>query len=96
MSSDPAKARKGPYWVYDPHDMPDRLQREYFELLRYDNGHMLFWTIGQPGGPFGDTRASYTEANYGKRLMALHLDVDVWLLQNGGSVGETILIHHWW
>lgn len=88
-------ARKGPFFVYDAHEMPDKLRLAYLETTKgYPNGHMIFWRIGAPGGPFEDDVESYTEANYGSDI-ALHKAVDAWLVENGAAIGEMILLRHW-
>jgi len=83
-------ARTGPVYLYHPQAMPRALfDRFYREFGGGTGGSLVQWVVDNPGGPFGDSVESYTDANYGDTIQ-FNLDVDAWLKTVGAAPGETV------
>jgi len=67
--------------VFDCQDMPEDIRKEFFNLWdNYGNDCYLSYIIGELNSPNS----------------SLSLNIDKWLIDNGATNGEEVIINHWW
>ena len=85
------KVRRGPYFVYDPMDMPTDL-RELFYL--YLGGEKpIMWVVGHPGGPWMEDPESFQKSEEFVSQREFTQKVDVWLREYGAKDLETVIFN---
>lgn len=72
--------------VFDCQDMPDNVRKVFFEENCYSNDCAIVYDV-EP--------VSYVD-DLGEESNVYHTVVDTWLIANGATENETIVIKHWW
>lgn len=86
------ETRIGPRYLYSPYKMPEELRTRFFkEFPGHDVDAVIYWVVGNPGGPFSESLESYTVENFGDTIQ-FNLDVDAWLKSVGAVTGEEAII----
>ena len=70
--------------VFDCQDMPDKIREQFFYREARDSDcYVAWWVEPKITQETGNQNEDYTP-------------VDGWLLEQGATVDEKVLIHHWW